>query len=570
MEVAKTTGASLHSPIDWHSINWKKTYRNVRRLQIRIVEALKAGKQRKVRALQNILTRSLSAKAIAVRRVTENQGKNTPGVDKQIWDSPEKKAQAIVNLKHSGYQPKALKRIYIPKSNGNGQRPLSIPVMADRAQQALHLLALDPIAETTADENSYGFRKQRSIADAIAQCFIVLGQKGSAQWILEADIKSCFDSLDHRFILTNTPMEKAILKKWLKAGYIYQHVWNETETGTPQGGIISPVVMNLALDGLEKELKDKFLPKTKTWNRNQVYFIRYCDDFIITASTKLLLENEIKPLVEEFLQNRGLELSPNKTKITNISDGFDFLGNNIRKFKDKLIIRPSTKNVKAILAKIRAAIKGNLHTSVETLIGKLNPMIKGWANHHRHVVSQKTFEKVDNEIFLSLWSWAKRRHPNKSSKWVKKKYFPSIGSRKWVFQATIQNKAGELHNIRLTLASDVAIKRHIKIKSEANPYDPEWEVYFEERLGLKMLDNLKERKRLLRLWLGQEGICPICSQKITKETGWNIHHIIRRVDGGKDTMDNLVLLHPNCHRQAHRQGLQVSKPRPVKRALRDA
>ncbi len=226
--------------------------------------------------------------------------------------------------------------------------------------------------------------------------------------------------------------------------------------------------------------------------------------------------------------------------------------------------------MKAILTKIRQIIKGNLHTSVENLIFKLNPIIKGWANHHRHTVSKESFDKVDSEIFLSLWLWAKRRHPQKGNLWIRKKYFKSKGTRNWIFEITRPDKNGELQTTRLVKAASVEIKRHIKIKGEANPYDPEWEIYFEERLGLQMLDNLKDRKRLLRLWFNQEGICSICCQKITKESGWNIHHIKRRVDCGKDTMDNLLLFHPNCHRQVHNQDFEVSKPRPLKRALPEA
>ncbi|MBA3439543.1 MAG: group II intron reverse transcriptase/maturase [Pyrinomonadaceae bacterium] len=562
MEVATTTGASLRPLTEWHSIDWKTVHRNVRRLQTRIVKALQEGKKRKVRALQAILTRSFSGKALAVRRVTENQGKNTPGVDKVIWNTPVKKAQAVVDLQHSGYRPKPLKRVYIPKSDGR-QRPLSIPCMKDRAMQALHLLALDPIAETTADPNSYGFRKERSTADAINQCFQVLVRPTSAQWTLEGDIKSCFDELDHRWVLANIPMEKAMLRRWLKAGYIYQHVWNETEAGTPQGGTISPVIMNMALDGLERLLREKFPPTPGKGQLNRLHFIRFADDFIVTGRTKELVEGEVKSLVQGFLKERGLVLSPHKTKTTQITDGFDFLGKNLRKYKGKLLVKPSSKSVHGVLSKIRQTIKVNLHTSVANLILKLNPIIRGWANYHRHTVSKKTFERVDHEVFLSLWSWAERRHPMKGRSWIKEKYFKSEGTRNWVLQTSWVDKHGETKTLVLFKASDVAIKRHIKIKGEANPYDPQWEPYFEERLGLQMVDNLKERKRLLRLWLTQEGRCLVCHQKITKESGWNIHHLQRRTDGGTDTIANLVVLHPNCHRQVHSQKLEVTKPCPV-------
>jgi RNA-directed DNA polymerase len=253
----QSTGAVSHQSVSWHDINWRAVNENVRRLQARIVKATKEGKWGKVKALQHLLTHSFTGKALAVRRVTENQGKNTPGVDKVTWNTPESKWTAILDLKRRGYKPLPLRRVYIPKSNGK-TRPLGIPTMKDRAQQALYQLALDPIAETTADPNSYGFRKERSSADAIGQCFNTLHRKSSAQWILEGDIKSCFDSISHEWLLAHVPMDKKILRRWLKAGYMEKETLLETDDGTPQGGIISPVLANLALDGLETEIRKRF------------------------------------------------------------------------------------------------------------------------------------------------------------------------------------------------------------------------------------------------------------------------------------------------------------------------
>ncbi|MCA1605213.1 MAG: reverse transcriptase N-terminal domain-containing protein, partial [Acidobacteria bacterium] len=229
-------GAASHEAVEWHAINWQDAHRQVRRLQARIVKAQQQGRRGKVCALQRLLTHSFSGKALAVRRVTENKGKRTPGVDNVIWNTPEKKSQAIHELKQHGYKPLPLRRVYIPKSNGR-LRPLAIPTMKDRAMQALYLQALDPIAECQADPNSYGFRRERCAADAIEQCHTVLSNRGGAPFVLEGDIKACFDRIDHNWLEANIPMDKGILRKWLKAGFIEKNVLRPTEEGAPQGGI---------------------------------------------------------------------------------------------------------------------------------------------------------------------------------------------------------------------------------------------------------------------------------------------------------------------------------------------
>jgi RNA-directed DNA polymerase len=238
MMVAQATGAVSHEEVDWHALDWEKAHRTVRRLQARIVKATQEGRWGKVKALQHLLTHSFSAKMLAVKRVTENQGKRTPGVDGELWDTPRKKAQAVQMLHQRGYRPQPLRRIYIDKGNGK-KRPLGIPTMKDRAMQALYLQALDPVAETTADPNSYGFRPERSTADAIEQCFNVLAQQASARWILEGDIRGCFDHISHDWLVAHIPMDKGILRKWLKAGYLEEDLLHPTDEGTPQGGIIS-------------------------------------------------------------------------------------------------------------------------------------------------------------------------------------------------------------------------------------------------------------------------------------------------------------------------------------------
>lgn len=478
-----SAGAPSHPLVDWQSIDFDQCEREVRRLQARIVKAIQEGRWGKVKALQRLLTHSFAGKAIAVKRVTENEGKRTPGVDGAIWSTPKAKQRALLSLGRRGYRPLPLRRIYIPKANGK-KRPLGIPVMKDRAMQALHLLALQPVAETTADRNSYGFRPKRSTADAIEQCFCVFGRKDAAKWALEGDIAGCFDNIDHEWMVAHVPMDKAILRKWLTSGYMEQEVLYPTEAGTPQGGIISPTLANMALDGLETLLKERFYRTSKDGKmvNPKVSLIRYADDFVISGCSKELLENEVRPLVAEFLAARGLVLSAEKTRITHINEGFDFLGQNVRKYAGKLLIKPSARNIKACVSKIREKIRGNKTAKQETVIRLLNPIIRGWATYHQHVVAKRCFQSVDRDVWQALWRWARRRHPNKNGRWLRAKYFKVIGSRTWVF-ATDSTGPGTARKQRQELrsATSTPIRRHTKIKADANPFDPAWQPYFVAR-----------------------------------------------------------------------------------------
>jgi len=476
MQMNAGTVACAPSGLGWQTINWVNAKRQVRKLQARIVKATQEGKRGKVKALQWLLTHSFSGKALAVKRVTENDGKKTPGVDRIIWNTSSAKTNAIVSLQKRGYKPLPLRRVLIPKKKDK-TRPIGILAMKDRAMQAIYLLALQPVAETTADLNSFGFRSERSTADAGAQCFICLAGKNRAEWVLEADIRGCFDNISHDWMTTNIPMDKTVLQKWLKAGFVYQNELLPTEAGTPQGGVISPVLANMTLDGLEKALAEAFPQAQK--KRLKMNMVRYADDFIITGNSKEWLQDEVMPVVVNFLAERGLTLSPEKTRITHITEGFDFLGWNMRKYNGKLVIKPSKANIHAHLKKVREIIKGSKAIKQINLIRQLNPVLRGWANYHSHMVAKKTFGYVDAQVWSMLWRWSTRRHPNKGARWVKCKYFKTRGSRNWLFAAEDEKQGRK--EIRLLSESDTPIRRHIKIKAEANPYDQKWEKYFDAR-----------------------------------------------------------------------------------------
>lgn len=466
-------GAIDHKFTNWNSISWAHVDEHVRRLQLRIAKAAREGKNGRVKALQWILTHSYYAKLLAVKRVTENKGKNTPGIDGIVWKTVNEKLDAVDRLDRRSYKSKPLRRIYIPKKNGK-KRPLSIPVMADRAWQALHLLALLPVTETTADNNSYGFRPKRQTADAIEQCFHVLCRKQSAKWILEGDIKACFDGICHKWLLEHVPMDRKVLQQWLSAGYVDKNQLYATQAGTPQGGIASPCLANIALDGLEAIVMSVAPPNSK------VNFVRYADDFIVTCNSDEVLRYQVKPAIENFLMDRGLTLSEEKTTISHINDGFDFLGQNVRKYQDKLLITPSKESSRSVLLKVKSIINTHRGLATDVLIRKLNPVIRGWAYFHRHVVSKASFSYIRHRIFKFLWRWAIRRHPHKGKRWIRRKYFKSIGGDNWVFSCAAVNKEGP-YVLRLFDISAVSIRRHIKVKAKATPFDPDYDLYWSQR-----------------------------------------------------------------------------------------
>jgi len=477
---AAMTGASSAKPDDiWSDLNWPALEGIVLQLQMRIAKAEREGRRGKVRALQRLLTCSFAAKCLAVKRVTSSKGKNTPGVDGDIWRTNQQKTQGIFGLKRNGYTPQPLRRIYIPKKSGTALRPLSIPTMNDRAMQALHLLSLEPLVEERADPNAYGFRLKRSAHDAIEQCFKALGKGKSASWILEGDIKACFDQINHDYLLREIPMDKIILGKFLKSGFMENNHLHPTTAGTPQGGVASPALAVMALSGLERLVRS---PIEKQRDKEKINMIAYADDFVVTAASKELLEGKVIPTLTEALAKVGLELSAEKTKITRIDEGFDFLGFNVRKYKDgKLLIKPAKANVTRFLKEIRTIIKQGVALPTEQLIHTLNSRLTGWVNYYRTVVSSEVFAKIDHEIFFAHLRWAYKRHARKGKKWIVNKYFTTLGGDNWRFHCTVEDKKGNPKTLYLRNATDTKIRRHVKIKSEATPFNPLYKDYFKQR-----------------------------------------------------------------------------------------
>lgn len=525
--------------LQWKSINWNEAETYVNRLQVRIAKATQDKKWNTVKRLQYLLTHSYYAKALAVRKITTNKGKNTSGVDKELWSTPASKMRGVLSLTDKNYKAKPLRRVFIEKKGKKAKRPLGIPCMYDRAMQALYALALDPVSEVTADTKSFGFRKGRSCQDACEYIFAALSRKVSAEWVLEGDIKGCFDHISHEWLIENIPMDKSVLKQFLKAGFVFENELFPTDDGTPQGGVISPILANMALDGMQEMLVNHFDLSAKgeisafVHNKSKVNLVRYADDFIVTAATKETAE-EAKGLIREFLKTRGLELSEEKTTITHINDGFDMLGWTFRKFKGKLIVKPSKKSIKNFVASLSETIlKRGKAWKQEVLIEKLNQQIRGWTNYHQSVCASEAFAHIDYILYELLWRWAKRRHPHKGRWWVSLNYWHRRGNRNWVFST---------EDKELLRVDHISIVRHTKVRIDANPYfDTQYFLDRKFEHGMKRLSG-----RFKLIWKNQNGCCYHCGMPMEISDDREIFFKVPKSTGGKDEVPNMAYVHKHC------------------------
>lgn len=536
---------------DWNNVNWRKTNQVVKNLRRRIFKATQEGNLRKVRSLQRLMMRSYSNILLATRRVTQtNSGKNTPGVDKLVVKTPATRGILVDALaKFIPWKPLPTKRVYIPKANGK-KRPLGIPSIIDRCLQAIVKNALEPYWEARFEGSSYGFRPGRSAHDAISKIYLISRPNKTKKWVVDADIKGCFDNIAHEPVIKtigNFPARKMIFQ-WLKTGYMDEGGFHNTETGTPQGGIISPLLANIALHGMEDALGIKHNCPGEIISKRAI--VRYADDLVVFVETKEDAETT-KTTLNKWLGKKGLELSEDKTRIVHLKEGFDFLGFNIKQYATtntqtgwKLLTTPSKESILSLRKKLRQEWLNLKGQSIQRVIEKLNPIIRGWANYFRTGVSSECFRTLDNWMFRRECRYAKRIHPHKNKKWRTSRYWGKLNLERqdnWVFG---NKDTGDF----LLKFSWFKIERHTLVRGKASTDDPSLKSYWEDREKKKIKILIPSYQKIAK----KQGCkCPKCGQSLFNGEKTHKHHIIPKSEGGKDTYSNLQLVHLLCHQQIH-------------------
>ena len=537
---------------NWNATNWRKANRTVRNLRHRIFRATQEGNLKKVRSLQKLMLKSYSNRLVSVRRVAQiNAGKHTPGVDKLVIKTPAARGRMVDALAHSSlWKAKPARRVYIPKASGK-LRPLGIPVVIDRCLQAMVKNALEPAWEAKFEGSSYGFRPGRSCHDAIAKIYELARPNKTKKWILDADIRGAFDNISHDYLLKviGPVPGKELIKQWLKAGYVEQEVFHTTERGTPQGGVVSPLLANIALHGMEEALGVKYNCRGQLIGKRAV--VRYADDFVCFCETREDAE-QVQKILVEWLKERGLTLSEEKTHIVHLTEGFDFLSFNIRHYPApqtarsgwKLLIKPSKEAVLDVRKNLKDLWNKAKGGNVQAILSKLNPVIRGWANYFRIAVAKEIFGKLDSWMFHKADSYTKHTHRNKPKGWRHRKYWGRFNLERQDYWTFGDKQTGAY----LLKFSWFPIERHTLVKGTASPDDPRLKDYWTKRQAAKGKDLTISKQKLAKR---QKGRCPECGESLFNDEEIQVHHLLARSRGGRNTYTNLALVHLLCHQHIH-------------------